>query len=56
MRVCRNVSKNAQVWGLPNLWLARENALFHVPALPYLGTGKMDPRKIRAMANSFIVS
>ena len=39
--------------GLPNLWLPRDNAFFHVPALPYLGSGKMDLRKIRELAANY---
>jgi len=35
---------------LPNLWVPRPNAFFKVDALPYLGTGKMDLRKIRELA------
>jgi acyl-[acyl-carrier-protein]-phospholipid O-acyltransferase/long-chain-fatty-acid--[acyl-carrier-protein] ligase len=37
--------------GLPNLWLPRADAFFHVPALPYLGTGKLDLRRINEMAD-----
>ncbi len=36
--------------GLPNLWIPRPNSFFHVAALPYLGTGKMDLKKIRQLA------
>jgi acyl-[acyl-carrier-protein]-phospholipid O-acyltransferase/long-chain-fatty-acid--[acyl-carrier-protein] ligase len=36
--------------GLPNLWLPRADAFFYVPALPYLGSGKLDLRRIREMA------
>jgi len=36
--------------GLPNLWIPRPNSFFRVSALPYLGTGKMDLRRIREMA------
>jgi len=35
---------------LPNLWKPRPDAFFHVDALPYLGTGKLDLRKIRELA------
>src|SRR5204863_1896860 len=35
---------------LPNLWVPRPYAFFKVDALPYLGTGKMDLRKIRELA------
>jgi acyl-[acyl-carrier-protein]-phospholipid O-acyltransferase / long-chain-fatty-acid--[acyl-carrier-protein] ligase len=36
--------------GLPNLWVPRAQAFFKVDAIPYLGTGKLDLRKIREMA------
>lgn len=35
---------------LPNLWIPRANAFFMVEALPCLGTGKLDLRKIRELA------
>ncbi len=36
--------------GLPNLWIPRPGAFFHVPSLPYLGSGKLDLRRIREIA------
>ena len=39
--------------GLPNLWIPRPQAFFKVDAIPYLGTGKMDLRKIRELAVEF---
>ena len=36
--------------GLPNLWVPRPQAFFRVDAIPYLGTGKLDLRKVREMA------
>jgi acyl-[acyl-carrier-protein]-phospholipid O-acyltransferase/long-chain-fatty-acid--[acyl-carrier-protein] ligase len=35
---------------LPNLWKPRPDQFFHVDALPYLGTGKIDLRKVKEMA------
>ncbi|MBI3896563.1 MAG: MFS transporter [Acidobacteria bacterium] len=35
---------------LPNLWKPRPDQFFHVEAIPYLGTGKLDLRKIRETA------
>ena len=35
---------------LPNLWLPRPNSFYRVASLPYLGTGKMDLRKLRELA------
>jgi acyl-[acyl-carrier-protein]-phospholipid O-acyltransferase/long-chain-fatty-acid--[acyl-carrier-protein] ligase len=36
--------------GLPNLWTPRASAFVRVSSLPYLGTGKMDLRRIRELA------
>jgi acyl-[acyl-carrier-protein]-phospholipid O-acyltransferase / long-chain-fatty-acid--[acyl-carrier-protein] ligase len=38
---------------LPNLWLPRPNQFFYVAEFPLLGTGKLDLRRIREVANSF---
>ena len=38
---------------LPNLWKPRASQFHHVEALPMLGTGKMDLRKIRELAAQF---
>ncbi len=38
---------------LPNLWIPRANQFFRVDALPHLGTGKLDLRKIRDLASQF---
>ena len=38
---------------LPNLWTPRSNQFFHVDELPYLGTGKLDLRRIRDLALEF---
>jgi acyl-[acyl-carrier-protein]-phospholipid O-acyltransferase/long-chain-fatty-acid--[acyl-carrier-protein] ligase len=35
---------------LPNLWKPRPDQFFHIDALPYLGTGKLDLRKVREIA------
>jgi acyl-[acyl-carrier-protein]-phospholipid O-acyltransferase/long-chain-fatty-acid--[acyl-carrier-protein] ligase len=35
---------------LPNLWKPRADQFFHVDAFAYLGTGKLDLRKVREMA------
>ena len=35
---------------LPNLWKPRADQFFHIDALPYLGTGKLDLRKAREIA------
>jgi len=36
--------------GLPNLWAPKANQFYKVEALPLLGTGKLDLRRIREMA------
>jgi acyl-[acyl-carrier-protein]-phospholipid O-acyltransferase/long-chain-fatty-acid--[acyl-carrier-protein] ligase len=35
---------------LPNLWKPRPQHFYHIDALPYLGTGKLDLRQIRELA------
>jgi len=35
---------------LPNLWQPRADQFFYIDALPYLGSGKLDLRKIRELA------
>ena len=41
--------------GLPNLWIPRANQFFHVDALPYLGTGKLDLRRVREVAAASVL-
>ena len=36
---------------LPNLWKPRPDQFFRIDALPYLGTGKLDLRKVRTLAS-----
>jgi acyl-[acyl-carrier-protein]-phospholipid O-acyltransferase/long-chain-fatty-acid--[acyl-carrier-protein] ligase len=38
---------------LPNLWIPRANQFFRVEKLPYLGTGKLDLRRVRDLALQF---
>jgi acyl-[acyl-carrier-protein]-phospholipid O-acyltransferase/long-chain-fatty-acid--[acyl-carrier-protein] ligase len=38
---------------LPNLWVPRANQFFYVDALPHLGTGKLDLRRVRDLALQF---
>jgi acyl-[acyl-carrier-protein]-phospholipid O-acyltransferase/long-chain-fatty-acid--[acyl-carrier-protein] ligase len=40
--------------GLPNLWLPRVDAFVRVDALPLLGTGKLDLRRVRDIATAGI--
>ncbi|HXW17524.1 MAG TPA: AMP-binding protein, partial [Candidatus Acidoferrales bacterium] len=39
--------------GLPNLWVPRPNQFFHVDELPHLGSGKLDLRRLREIAEEF---
>jgi acyl-[acyl-carrier-protein]-phospholipid O-acyltransferase/long-chain-fatty-acid--[acyl-carrier-protein] ligase len=48
-RLAKCVSRLNEI-GLPNLWIPRQDAFFKVESLPRLGTGKMDLRKIRELA------
>ena len=36
--------------GLPNLWLPRPGRFFRVEKLPYLGTGKLDLKRVKQLA------
>ena len=38
---------------LPNLWIPRPNQFFRIEALPTLGTGKLDLRRARELAQKF---
>jgi len=38
---------------LPNLWVPRKDQFFHMDALPYLGSGKLDLRRVRERALEF---
>jgi len=40
---------------LPNLWKPRPDQFYHVDAFPYLGTGKLDLRKVKEIATSLAV-
>ncbi|MBI5395522.1 MAG: MFS transporter [Verrucomicrobia bacterium] len=42
--------------GLPNLWMPRPNHFLRVEKLPYLGTGKLDLRKVRELAQQLATS
>lgn len=36
--------------GLPKLWLPRKENFFQIPALPYLGSGKLDLKQVKEIA------
>jgi acyl-[acyl-carrier-protein]-phospholipid O-acyltransferase/long-chain-fatty-acid--[acyl-carrier-protein] ligase len=38
---------------LPNIWKPRRDQFFEVEVLPYLGTGKLDLKRIKAVAAEF---
>ena len=40
--------------GLPRLWLPRADNIVYVEAIPTLGTGKVDLRRVREMAHAVI--
>jgi acyl-[acyl-carrier-protein]-phospholipid O-acyltransferase/long-chain-fatty-acid--[acyl-carrier-protein] ligase len=42
--------------GLPPLWRPRADHFVHVDALPYLGTGKLDLRRLKELALTTIVA
>ncbi len=39
--------------GLPKLWVPRKESFFAVPALPFLGSGKLDLRQVKDIAKKF---
>jgi acyl-[acyl-carrier-protein]-phospholipid O-acyltransferase/long-chain-fatty-acid--[acyl-carrier-protein] ligase len=49
----KQVLEGLQQTDLPNLWRPRPNAFFRVEALPVLGTGKLDLKRVRALAVEF---
>ncbi|MDR1965002.1 MAG: AMP-binding protein [Planctomycetaceae bacterium] len=44
--ICKMLQKN----GLPNLWIPSPNDFFHVDSIPLLGTGKLDLRAVKELA------
>jgi hypothetical protein len=49
-RCCRSGLEALAQCGLPNLWKPRPDQFFHIVAMLYLGTGKLDLRKVRELA------
>ncbi len=49
----KTLLQNLPQLDLPNLWLPRKDQFFFVEEIPYLGTGKLDLRKIRDLATQF---
>jgi hypothetical protein len=47
---CHSPARKLASCGVPNLWKPRADQFFHIDALPYLGTGKLDLRKAREIA------
>ena len=51
-----NSAELHQVWqqlshkGLPNLWVPGERDFFEVPELPLLGSGKVDLKRLKEIA------
>lgn len=52
----REVVEKLSACGLPNLWAPKVNQFFKVDALPLLGSGKLDLRRIRETAMRVSVS
>lgn len=40
--------------GLPNLWIPKKESFFHVEQIPVLGTGKVDLKKVKVMAQELL--
>ncbi len=40
--------------GLPNLWIPKKESFFKVDSIPLLGTGKIDLKKIKLLAQEFV--
>jgi acyl-[acyl-carrier-protein]-phospholipid O-acyltransferase/long-chain-fatty-acid--[acyl-carrier-protein] ligase len=47
----RELAQKLNERGLPNLWIPGERDYFEVKELPVLGTGKLDLRRLKEMAN-----
>jgi acyl-[acyl-carrier-protein]-phospholipid O-acyltransferase/long-chain-fatty-acid--[acyl-carrier-protein] ligase len=47
----REYAAKLQSAGLPNLWVPRQDAFFRIQAFPYLGSGKLDLRRLREMVS-----
>ena len=48
--ICDCLSKR----GLPNLWIPKKESFFRIDNIPLLGTGKIDLKKIKFLAQEFI--
>ncbi|MGA9117537.1 MAG: acyl-[ACP]--phospholipid O-acyltransferase [Bacteroidota bacterium] len=46
----RDCSARLSQSGLPNLWIPRPDQFFHIEKLPYLGTGKLDLKRVKELA------
>ena len=44
--VCESLTRK----GVPNLWIPKKDSFFKVEAIPVLGTGKIDLKRVKAMA------
>lgn len=50
--VCESLTRK----GIPNLWIPKKDNFYRVDAIPVLGTGKMDLRRIRSLAQELVGS
>ena len=41
--------------GLPNLWVPKQKAFYKVDEIPILGTGKLDIKGVKTLANNLDV-
>lgn len=48
--ICECLSKR----GLPNLWIPKKESFFRIDNIPLLGTGKVDLKKIKVLAQEFV--
>jgi acyl-[acyl-carrier-protein]-phospholipid O-acyltransferase/long-chain-fatty-acid--[acyl-carrier-protein] ligase len=48
------ICKSLQKIGLPNLWIPSPNDFYHVDSIPLLGTGKLDLRAVKELAEKIL--
>ena len=50
----KNCLENLAQSDLPNLWKPRADSFVRVEAFPYLGTGKLDLRRVREIVDALV--
>ena len=48
--VCESLTRK----GIPNLWIPKKDAFFKVETIPILGTGKIDLKRVKALAGELV--